>query len=93
MQQHLIQHAAEYIAVALMGCCHFHSLRDRAAEASGRSRKFCKNFFADLCRHGRRWRDLCTIGAHDLAAERLLLIGYFYHKYVAIQIKIAACHG
>ena len=93
MQQHLIQHASEHIAIALCMGCDLHRLGDCAAKAACRSRMLSKNLPANLCCRGRGRCHLRSIGSHDLSSEWLLLIGDLYHIDLAVQSQISACHG
>ena len=92
VQQHLIEHAAEHVAVAGGRGGDLDGLADRAAERSGRVRVLLKNFPADVCRVGRRRRDARAVGAHDLAAEGLLLVGALDHEDLAVESQVSAGH-
>ena len=93
MQQHLIEHTAQHIAVTLLcGSC-LHCLRNGTAQASCRPRMLCKDFSPDLGRLRGRWRHRSAIGTHNLTAEGLLFIRYLYHVNLTVQIKISTCHG
>ncbi len=93
VQQHLVQHAAEHIAVSGVADGDFNRLRNRAAERAGGAGMLRKNFPADLGRVGRGGGDLRAVGAHDLAAEGLLLVAAFDHIHPAVKPEVAAGHG
>ena len=93
MQQHLIEHGAEYIAVALVCGSYFNGLRNRTAERAAGGRIVCQNSAACLGRIGRRRRYIRVKGLHDGLAERLLLVGDLNHEYLQIQSEICACLG
>ena len=65
VQQHLIEHGAEYIAVALVRSSHFYGLRNRTAERTAGGRIVCQNSAACLGRIGRRRRYIRVKGLHD----------------------------
>ncbi len=93
VKQNLIENAAENVAVAGRCRCSLDCLADRAAERAGGIRVLLQNFSANVCRVGRRRRDARAVGAHDLAAEGLLLIGAFDHVDPAVQTQVCARHG
>ena len=93
MQEYLCQNGAEHVTITLLSRSSFHCLRDGTAKASRRAGELSINLASNIGIHGRRRRYLCTVGSHDLAAEGLLLIGAFYHVYLAVQSEIGACHG
>ena len=93
VQQHLVEHAAEHVAVALMGGGVLHGLADGAAERAGGVRVLGEDFAADLGAHAGAGGDGGAVGAHDLAAEGLLLIGALYHVDLAVQAQVRAGHG
>ena len=93
MQEHLIEHAAEHVAIAGVGNRDLNGLGDRASQGARRTGELLENFPADICcvRGGRGY--LCAIGAHDLAAEGLLFIGAFDHEHLQVQTQIGTCHA
>ena len=93
MEQDLIQDAAEHIAVAGRGRGDLDGLADSAAERTGRVGVLRENGTADI--RGVRWagRDACAVGAHDLAAEGLLLIRALDHEDLQVKPQIRAGHG
>ena len=93
MEQDLIQDAAEHIAVAGGGRSHLDSFTDGAAEGAGRVGIPCENGAADVRGVRRAGRDACAIGAHDLAAEGLLLIRALDHEDLQVKAQIRASHG
>ena len=93
MEQNLIQHAPQHIAITGIGDCNFHCFGNCAAERSGRARVLCKDFAADLCCFGRGRNDRGSVGAHHLTAEGLLLIADLDHINFAIQPKVRTGHG
>ena len=93
VQQHLIEHAAEHVAVAGVRYRDLHGLRDRAAERAGRAGELLEDLAPDVRRIGRGGRHLRAVGAHHLAAERLLLIGALDHEHLQIESQIGAGHA
>ena len=93
VQKHLVQHTAQYIAVALPVLFRLHSLGDGAAQASGGAGMLSQNLPAHFGGHAGGGGDGGPVGAHHFPAERLLLIGDFYHVYQAVQVKIGTGHG
>ena len=93
VQQYLGKHTAEHIAVAFGIHSNFHSFGNRAAQAAGGAGVLRENLASYFGRHGGGRRNACAIGAHNFAAERLLLIGDLHHVDLAIQIEIGAGHG
>ena len=93
MQQHLVEHAAEDIAVALVGSGGLDRLGDGAAEGAGGAGVLGQDLAADLGLHGGARRHGGAVGAHDLAAEGLLLIGALDHEDLAVEAQIGAGHG
>ena len=93
MKKNLIENAAENIAIALMSCCNLNSLTDSTAKASRCARMLCKNLLADFCFRARAGSNRCSVGSHNLTAERLLLIGAFYHIYLTVKSEICTSHA
>ena len=93
MQQHLVQDAAEHIAVTGRARRHLDRLADRAAEGAGRAGKLLEDPAAHRRGIARRRRDGRAIGAHDLSAERLLLVGALDHKHFQVESQIRARHA
>ena len=93
MQQHLIEHAPEHVAVAGVRRGDLYGLADGAAERAGRAGVLGEDLLADLRLHRGAGRDGRAVGAHHLAAEGLLLIGALDHKHLAVQPQIRAGHG
>ena len=93
VQQHLIQHAAQHIAIALAGGGGLHSLADGAAQRAGGAGELSQNLAAHLGGVGGRGGHVGAVGAHDLAAEGLLLIGALHHEHAAVQSQIGAGHA
>ena len=52
-----------------------------------------KNLSSHFGKFGRGRGNLCPIGTHYFTAEGLLLIGYLYHIYLAVQPEIGTGHG
>ena len=52
-----------------------------------------QNLSAHCGLHRGRGGHGCAVGPHNLPAEGLLLIGHLYHKHLAVQVKVGACHG
>ena len=92
MQQNLIEHAAQHIAIALVRGCIFYCFGNCRAQRAGAARETLVNLTAYLCGHGRRRDNICTIGVNDFLAVRLLLIRALYHVNLAVQVKILASH-
>ena len=94
VQQHLIQHAAQHVAVALAGGGGLHGLaRWRSPEmpvVPGNSARILRPTSVVLEGEG---VTVGAVGTHDLAAEGLLLIGALHHEYAAVQSQIGAGHG
>ena len=92
VQQHLIQHAAQHIA---LGAFTFHrglhGLGNGAAERTGGAGIFCQNFPAGLRSIGGRGGHVGVEHPHNRFSERFLLIRAFHHVHVAVQTEIAAC--
>ena len=92
VQQHLIEHAAEHVAVAGSRGGDLDSLADRAAERAGRAGVLGEDAPADLRLRGRARRHGRAVGAHHLAAEGLLLIRALDHVDFAVETQIGAGH-
>ena len=93
MQEDLIQHGTEFVAVAFVLDGGLHCLRDRAAETSGGSRELGQNLAADLGGVARGRGDLRAVGSHHLAAEGLLLVRHFHHEHLQVKPEEAAGHA
>ena len=93
VEQHLIQHAAQHIAVTGSAGGDLHSLADGAAQAAGGVRVLGQDLAAHVGGHAGAGGHRGTVGAHDLAAEGLLLIADLDHVHLAVQPEITAGHG
>ena len=93
MQQHLIEHAAQHITIPLASGGGLHGLTDGAAQRTSGVRELGQNLAAYLGGVGGRGSHIGAVGPHDLAAERLLLIGALDHEHLAVQIQIGASHA
>ena len=93
VQQDLVEHAAQHIAVAWLGFGGLHRLGNGAAQAPARAGMLGKNPAAHLGVHGGGGGDRSAVGAHDLAAEGLLLVGDLDHVDLAVQAQVCAGHG
>ncbi len=93
MQQHLVEDAAQHIAVAGGGGGLFHRLADGAAQGTGGAGMLGQDAAAHLGLHRRGGRHRGTVDPHDLPAEGLLLIGALDHIDLAVQAQIGAGHG
>ena len=93
VQQHLIEDAAEHIAVARRRRGDLHGLADGAAEGAGGIRVLGQNGAADVRGVRRAGGDARAVSAHDLAAERLLLIRALDHEHLQVEPQIRAGHG
>ena len=93
VQQHLVQHGTENVAVTRLLHGGFHGFRNGAAEATRGAREFGVDLLADFGGHGRRRGDACTVGAHHFAAERLLFVGNLHHIDLAVQSEEGGGHG
>ena len=93
VQQNLIEHAAQLIAIAFVGHSNLHCLRDCAAERTCRTRELGQYLAANLS--GVAWRrdDACTISADDFAAERFLFIRALHHIDLAVESEVLASHA
>ena len=74
MQQNLVEHTAENIAIALARRGHFNRLGNGAAETAGGSGMFFENFSSHGRFGGGGGSNRGAVKSHDLAAEGLLLI-------------------
>ena len=92
VQEHLVQHGAEHVAVAGVGDGDFDSFGNRAAERTGRAGEFGKNLAADLGFVGRRGRDVRAVGTHHFTAEGLLFVGNLNHENLAVETEVCAGH-
>ena len=92
VQTDLVQHRAKQIAGVRERERPLDGLGDRAAERAGRPGMLLVYALADLGRHRRRRRDVRAVGAHDVAAERLLLVGALNHVYVALEPEERRAH-
>ena len=92
VQKHLIEHAAEHVAVAGGRGGDLDGLADRAAERAGRAGVLGEDAPADLRLRGRARRHGRAVGAHDLAAEGLLLIRALNHIDLAVEPEVGAGH-
>ena len=92
VQEHLIQHAAQHIAVAGILDGDFDSLADRAAEGTGGAGELLEDLAADVGGHRRGGSDVGAVGAHDLTAEGFLLIADFDHVYLTVEAEVSAGH-
>ena len=84
VQQHLIEHAAQHIAVAGVLGGSFHGLGDGAAQAAGGAGEFFVDLPAHFRFHGGGGGHGSAVGPHDLPAEGLLLIAALDHENLAI---------
>ena len=92
VEEHLVQHGTENVAVTRLLHSGFNSFRNGAAKATRGARKFGVDLAADVGRHGRGRGDGCTVGAHHFAAERLLFVRNFHHVNLAVQSEEGAGH-
>ena len=93
MQQDLVEHTAEDVAVAGVRGGHLHRLGDRAAERSRGTGEFFQNAAPDVRGIGGRRGHIRAVGAHDLAAEGFLLIADLDHEHLQVEAEIRAGHG
>ena len=93
VEQHLVQHAAQHVAVALVADGVLHRLGDGAAQRAHRVGEPGQNVTADGGGGAGRGGDGSAVGAHHLTAEGLLLIAALHHEHVEIQAQIGAGHG
>ena len=90
MQQHLVQHRAQYILYIVTGNSPFHRFGDGAAQAAGviriirQDRPACIGGIAGTGYHAG------PKGLHDCFAERFLIIGSLHHENFQGQAEIAA---
>ena len=92
VQQHLVEDGPEDVAVALVLHGVFDGLADRAAERAGGAGVLGEDLAADVRRVRRRGRHVRAVGAHDLAAEGLLLVGALHHEDLAVEAEERAGH-
>ena len=88
MQKHLVEHRAEHIAIAFLRYCCLNGFGDGAAEAASGVGVFGKNLTANIGGVAGRRGYVGAVGAHHLAAERLLLVGALHHKHLAVEPEI-----
>ena len=93
VEQHLVQDRAEDVAVALLAGGGLDGLGDGAAQGPGGAGVLGEDLPADVGRVRRRRRHLRAVGAHDLPAEGLLLIGALDHVDLAVQAQVGAGHA
>ena len=93
VQQHLREHRTEHIAESGSRYGGFHRLGDRASQTAGSPGELLEYPASGLGGVGRRGRHGRAVGAHDFAAERLLLVGTFDHVDPAFQTEERARHG
>ena len=92
MEKHLVEHAAQHVAVAFTGYRRLHRFGNSAAEAPRSARMFSQDLPANFGFHGGRRRYRRTVSAHHFPAERFLLIGAFHHVDLAVKAQIGTCH-
>ena len=92
MQKHLVEYAAENIAVAGIGNRNLNRFGNCTAEGARGAGMLCQNLSADLCGIGGGGNNRGAVGSHDFTAEGLLLIADFDHIDLAVQPQIRACH-
>ena len=91
MQQYLIEHRAQYIALGAVALnSGLNGFRDRTAQTAGGVRVLGQNLAANLGGRGRGRGNAAVKDAHDCLAEGLLLVGALDHEYVTGQIEVAA---
>ena len=91
VEEHLVEHAAQHIALgaaALDGG--LHRLGDGAAQASCSLRVVAQGLAAHLSRGGGRGGDRGVEYIHHRLSEGLLLVGALDHKHVAGQAEVTA---
>ena len=93
MEEHLVQHGTQDVAVTRLLHGGFDGFGDGAAEASGGAREFGVNLLADVGRHGRGRSHRGAVGAHHFAAERLLFVGNLHHVHLAVNTEEGRSHG
>ena len=93
MQQHLVEHAAQHVAGVGRGGGALHRLTDGAAQRAGGVRELGQDLPPHLGGQGGGGRHVRAVGAHDLPAEGLLLIGALHHEHMAVQPQIGAGHA
>ena len=93
VQQHLIEHRAEHITVALVRGRDLDRLGDRAAERAAGVRVVREDRAACLGGVRGRGRHVRAEGLHDRLAVGLLLIGYLYHVDLEVQPEVGARLG
>ena len=93
MEQHLVEHAAQHVAVPRHGHGRLHRLADGAAQAPGGAGELRQDLPAHIGRLGGGGGDGGAVDLHDLPAEGLLLIGALDHEDPAVQPQVPAGHG
>ena len=93
MEEHLVEHAAQNVAVAGVVHRRLHRLADGAAQAPGGAGEFGEDLPAYAGGVGGGRGDRGAVDLHNLPAEGLLLIGALDHEHPAVQAQIAAGHG
>ena len=93
MQKHLIQNAAQHIAIAFCPDSNFNCLGDSGAQASVFTiRMISQDLTADIGRIRRGWCYRRTVSAHHFTPVGFLLIGNADHKDLTFKSQIATCH-
>ena len=92
MQQDVVEHGAQDIAAVGRLSRLFDGFGDGAAQRAARAGMFFQDLPARRRRHGRRRDDVRAVGADDLAAEGLLLVGDLDHIYIEVEPEVGARH-
>ena len=93
MQKHLIQDAAQLVAIAFVGNSHLDCFGDGTAERTRCTRELSQYLAANLGRVAGRGNDAGTIGADDFTAERLLLVRALHHEDLEVEAEVLASHA
>ena len=92
VQADLVQDTAQQIAGIRQLGRRLDGLGNRTAERTRRAGMLLVDLAPDFRRQGGRRRHICTVGAHHLAAKRLLLIGALHHVDMTLQPKEGTRH-
>ena len=88
MEQNLVEHAAENIAVTLGRGSDLNRFGNSAAEAARCAGMVGEDLFADISSHAGRGSNRRAVGTHNLAAEGLLLVRNLNHVNLAVKSEV-----
>ena len=95
VQHHLVEHTAQRVAPLVLGDVQraLHRLGDGRAERARGIRMLGEHLAADSRGVRRRGRDVSLERLHDVAAERLLLVGALHHEHVQVESEVVGGLG